>query len=58
MKDIENIVKTLNGRKQGFPKDRGRAYAQEYLNAYLNSTQSKLSRDLLSKLQNNIDKKL
>lgn len=53
--DIENIVKTSMG-ETGFPKDRGRAYAQEYLNAYLNSTQSKLSRDLLSKLQNNIDK--
>lgn len=53
--DIENIVKTSMG-ETGFPKDRGRAYAQEYLNAYLNSTQSKLSRDVLSKLQNNIDK--
>ena len=53
--DIENIVKTSMG-ETGFPKDRGRAYAQEYLNTYLNSTQSKLSKDLLSKLQNNIDK--
>lgn len=53
--DIENIVKTSMG-ETGFPKDRGRAYAQEYLNAYLNSTRSKLSQDLLSKLQNNIDK--
>lgn len=54
--DIENIVKSSMG-ETGFPRDRGRAYAQEYLNAYLNSTQSKLSRDLLSKLQNNIDNK-
>lgn len=52
--DIENIVKTSMG-ETGFPKDRGRAYAQEYLNAYLNSTQSKLSRDVLSKLENNIE---
>lgn len=52
--DIQNMILEYSDNK-GFPIDRGRAYAQEFLYNYLNNTDSVASRQMMSHLTNSKD---
>ena len=52
--DIQNMIIEYSDNK-GFPIDRGRAYAQEFLYNYLNNTGSTASKQMMGQLTNSKD---
>lgn len=52
--DIQNMI-VENSDSKGFPIDKGRAYAQEYLYNYLNNTDTTASKQIMGILSGNSD---